>query len=1079
MRLTHHAAFDTRPVYSPDGTQIAFSSNRNDSWHTYVMPSSGGMPRQVTFHSEGSTPLAWFPDGEHLLVRGPRDYKGHLQNRFFKVNINERRQEELIFDGYGGDADLSHDGTRMLFTLYGERLYRKGYSGSNASQIWMYDLSDDSMTRIFNEPHGTRMPLWRPDGEGFYYLAQRDGVCFNVWEHDFATGEDTQLTFFDDASVIIPSLSRDGGTMVFRQLFDFYKMDPRDPETLAKLKITVSVDDTKPETRRRWYRSVWNNDANGSVDFTDDALEICFTAGGDLWVMDTVLKEPKLVMGGTANHIRRAVFGPDGDDIYFLVDDGLGVNIWRAERKDLSRYWWQNYEFALTQLTDDELYRFNLAISPKGDRLAVVQGIYELWTYELDMSEGRKVKKSPYPIYYDWSPDGRWFSTSTRDSWGISDVWIFSESGEREPYNLSRHPDWDANARWSPDGRMIAFTGRRHDNEIDLFYVNLRLSDEVLSERDRRLQEAIESMEEKRDPLPAPAPIEPHIDIKPLPEDDPDEGTSIEDNEAEPIEEKDTDTHEPEAEQVAEEGGDTPPEDDEALVHIDFEGLSQRVRRISIPNATPRNIFWSWDSKAIAFQSNINNRSGTYRVVIEGSQNPIFMDSATGEQARWVEDGSRILWLSDRVPATYNSKHEFSVYQETNISEYKRLGFRIIWRNLRDRFYDGALNNRDWDAVRLKYEDMAAETQDWAAFDRVIEMLLGELNASHLGLTRSGSEGSEWYEEYKSGQWEVRTGHLGLRFDRDWEGPGLKIESIIPGGPSDNPDFNIEPGDVVKRINNVPVYPEFDRTLVLNGRPSMLATLDFTKPDGEKRAVSVETTSYSAIRELIREEWIEWMEDEVARLSDDRFGYLNIKEMREPSLRRFEREVYQAGFDKEAIVIDVRYNGGGIIADQLLAILCHPAHAHTVPREGYVSYQQGYLNTAIWTKPIVVLCNQYTSSNAEIFSHAIKTLGRGKIVGVPTRGAVISTPRVRVLDIGRMQLPDRGWFLPSGLDMEIKPCIPNHIVEMAPGQLQRGDDAQLQKAVEVLKAEIRDEPVGFRPIYASEYRTADTVESEE
>lgn len=1063
--LTQHAAFDTRPVFSPDGSRLAFSSNRDDSWQVFVMPSEGGTPRQVTFHSEGSNALDWYPDGERLLVRGARAQRGYMQFRFFDVSTTVRRAEKMLFDAYGMDADLSHDGRRLLFTRFGDSLYRKGYRGSAASQIWMFDLEDQSFRRVCNDPSGSRSPLWKPDGEGFYYVSERDG-CFNLWEHDLKTGREKQLTFFDDASVILPGISADGSTIIFRQLFDFYRLDPRDPSSLTKLDITVSSDGLPDKVRRRWYTKAWNNDSDGTADFSDDALEVCFTAGGDLYVMDTVLREPKLVCGQTATHEREAIFGPNGDSIYFLRDNGLAVDIWKAERMDASKYWWQNDEFKLTQLTDDRLYRYNLSLSPAGDRISVVQGSYELWHYDLELEDGVQVSASTDKIYYDWAPDGNWLAVSQEDSWGNSDVWIMSAYNSRAPYNLSRHPNWDANARWSPDGRKIVFTGKRYDGEIDIFYVYLRKSDELRSERDRKLREAIENMEKQRG-----APPEQIEEVDPSPPDDVLPEDLPPENTAEAAREQassapDSDT--------SEENSPDAGSEDRDLVEIDFEGLSRRIHRLSLPGSTPSHLFWSFDSKALAFQSTIGGKRGTYKVHFEGSMKPELISTETGTGARWIKDGSRILWLSDRIPAIFKKKLDFEVYQETDIPEYKRLAFRLAWRNLRDRFYDPALNNRDWEEIRLKYEDMAAQSSSWDAFERVIEMLCGELNASHLGFTRSGSSGKEWYDDYSSGQWRRRTAHLGLVFDREWSGPGLKVAYVVPGGPSDSAVTEISPGDVIKAIDGVAVDPVFDLTKVLNGRHGRAIELTVDGPEG-LRTVVVDEKSYDDVRDLIREDWLASMESKVDDLSGGSLGYLNIEKMNRPSLRRFEREVFARGMGREGLIIDVRNNGGGFIADHLLSVLCHPEHAFTIPRGGSVSYQQSYLDTAFYSKPIVVLCNQYSASNAEIFCHAIQTMGRGQIVGVPTKGAVISTPKERILDIGTMQMPTRGWFLPgSGLDMEIQPCVPEHIVELSPGDVSSDRDPQLEKAVEVLLQEAGNSEPQPDPVYASELRMEDT-----
>ena len=262
-RLTAHPARDTRPVFSPDGKELAFASKRDGTWQTYVMPPDGGQPEQLTFHSEGAFPYAWFPEGKSVLVSSLRAATGLMQWRLFRISRIERRAEEMLFDGYANEVSLSPDGKQLLFTSGSSRLYRRGYTGSLASRIWLRDLESGEQELVCDDPNGSRTPMWKPDGSGFYYVRQRDG-CFNVWEYDLKDGGQKQLTHFKEDSVIIPSLAANGKEMVFRQLFDFYRMDPRKPKSLEKIDLWIVPDNPQPKSRRRYYDKAGNNDENGS-----------------------------------------------------------------------------------------------------------------------------------------------------------------------------------------------------------------------------------------------------------------------------------------------------------------------------------------------------------------------------------------------------------------------------------------------------------------------------------------------------------------------------------------------------------------------------------------------------------------------------------------------------------------------------------------------------------------------------------------------------------------------------------------------------------------------------------------------
>jgi tricorn protease len=353
-------------------------------------------------------------------------------------------------------------------------------------------------------------------------------------------------------------------------------------------------------------------------------------------------------------------------------------------------------------------------------------------------------------------------------------------------------------------------------------------------------------------------------------------------------------------------------------------------------------------------------------------------------------------------------------------------------------------------------------------------MLMGELNASHIAFEQTSASHREWNPEYKSRQgWHARTAALGLRFDETFTGQGLKIRQTVHNSPVDRVDDPLVPGEILLEIDGLPVDSKTDLTQILTDHYPRLIKLKVQSIDGDTRTVDVEEEGISNERELMRDEWMEFNRKTVERLSDGRLGYLDIKSMNFSSLRQFEKEIYARGFGKDGLVIDVRNNGGGFTSDYLLAILCHPRHAVTIPRNGEECYQQGYLPSAAWFKPITVLCNQYSASNAEIFSHAIKNLKRGKIVGIPTQGAVISTSSESILDIGSIRMPHRGWFtINDGQDMEYKPCIPDYIVPVQPGDIAAGNDPQLEKAVDVLMAELEANKNAKtpRPIYASEER---------
>jgi tricorn protease len=368
---------------------------------------------------------------------------------------------------------------------------------------------------------------------------------------------------------------------------------------------------------------------------------------------------------------------------------------------------------------------------------------------------------------------------------------------------------------------------------------------------------------------------------------------------------------------------------------------------------------------------------------------------------------------------------------------------------MRDHWYDERLGNRNWDDVRAKYRDVAAST-DAQQFTAVIQLMLGELNGSHLGFTPRPSTSDP------ASTWSPVTAHLGLRWDYSHVGPGLKVRDVIADGPADRRGAGIAAGDVVLRIEGTPVDATTDLARVLNGPATREdVALALRKPEGVERSVRIRPARYSAVRSLLYPQWVRENRAAVEQASGGQLGYLHVRAMSQESFQQFEQDLYAAGVGKEGLIIDVRDNGGGSTADHLLTALTQPVHAITVPRGGGPGYPQDRKVYATWNKPITVLCNQNSFSNAEIFSHAIKTLKRGQLVGVTTAGGVISTGARQIMDLGTLRMPGRGWFLrDTGEDLEMNGAVPDHLVWPQPGSIAPRDDAQLKKAVEVLRGDV-------------------------
>ncbi|MGC4005513.1 MAG: S41 family peptidase [Pirellulales bacterium] len=715
-----------------------------------------------------------------------------------------------------------------------------------------------------------------------------------------------------------------------------------------------------------------------------------------------------------------------------------------------------------------------------------MRGLGDLTTASLDGKNAKPIVKSWNAPQYDWSPDGKWFAYALADDDFNNDVWIVPSDASKPAVNVSRHPDNDGRPVWSPDGKLLAFTGRRDLDQSDIHYIWLRAADDEATRRERTLNKALDKMQKGRKPAIIPNILNPNAKGAPpvkTPTDPP----------MPPPKEPSMKTDPQPAPDVAEQGNDDQSTADQVgavlpniagrlpfvgekkpvEVKIDFDGLHDRVHRLTIANVNETNLVWSPDGKKLAFGATIEGKAGIYAVEFPDNLKPTLFAAATGGQPIWIDAG--LVMNIGGAPTLVTSSgsttpYRFNAKQSVDRAARHAAIFDQCWRTMRDRYYDERLGNRNWDAVRRKYLDAARDAYDMDALTVVIQLMLGELNGSHLGFTVR-PEGSPLPDPNappatpaapeptpglaKRG-WNDETAHLGVRFDPDHAGPGWKIRDVLPHGPAARDASRLRVGEVILSVDGRAVDPALDATLVLNGPPDRSLILKVKDRDGKERTVALRPTTYAEARRLLYDAWVETSRATVEKLTGGKFGYMHIAGMNMPSFYKFEEELASIAYGKEGLVIDVRENGGGSTTDHLLTILAQPRHAITVPRGGGQGYPQDRIVYATWNKPIVVLCNQNSFSNAEIFSHAIKTLKRGKVVGVPTAGGVISTGAVSIFDIGTLRMPFRGWYHPeTGEDMELNGAVPDVIVAQLPGDLPRGKDAQLEAAIDALQADVK------------------------
>jgi tricorn protease len=391
---------------------------------------------------------------------------------------------------------------------------------------------------------------------------------------------------------------------------------------------------------------------------------------------------------------------------------------------------------------------------------------------------------------------------------------------------------------------------------------------------------------------------------------------------------------------------------------------------------------------------------------------------------------------------------EFKAKMTVRRDEEFREMFEQGWRALREHFYDPEFHGANWEAVRAKYRPLVQHVALREDLYALMSLMMGELNASHLGILGFSSSPEE------------TTADLGLIFDDSYRGPGLKIAEVLKQGPADRRGISLKPGDIIRSIDHVELTDQTSLSQLLNDKVGETVALQVTanssadmKDPKAFRKVELQPANRHQIHDLMYERWADRNAKRVADISGGKIGYIHIPSMDEAGLDRFVRSLYSDNFDKEGIVLDVRYNGGGFTHDQVLNYLGAREHTTFRQRDG----GQGMVlrsRDRKWTKPLVVLINNRSYSDAEIFPSAVRTLGLGKLVGQATGGHVIGTSSIRLIDGTMFRIPRTGVFTLKGINMEREGVLPDVEVDALPDQLAKGIDAQLDKAVDVLKTDV-------------------------
>lgn len=994
-RLTIHEAHDAWPRWSPDGRWIAFASNRDGAYNVYVVPATGGEPKRLTYHSMNTYPTDWSPDGTKILTYTMR---GVDKFQIYSLDVRSGAMKALTDDDlllrYGV---YSPDGKTIAYNRGGGIgvWWRPRYHGSAHMGICLKSLTTGKVAPL-SDYDGTELwPMFAPSGKTLYFASDRSspGVP-NIVACPVTGGRTSLVTRFTSDAVRWPSIALNGSVIAFVRAGELYTVSPKSGDPV-KLRIVAQSDDK----RNNLIRLSLVNSAS-EIEAAPDGKTLAMVVRGELWTLPATGGDAKRLTINNANDYD-INWSPDGKKLVFSSDRGGNFNIFTidvATRAEKQVSTGSSDENSPTWSPDGKRIAFLRSGADGGIYVAAVDGSGT--PVRVAESQGNNLFGVGINSY-SWSPDSKWIAFSRRDATNTNDIWVVS-SGGGKPVNVTYYPGDNDSPQWTSDGKYLVFNSSRdRDNGEDIYSLSLQ----------REKQEADEGKADGKKPQP------PKVDAK--------------GPEPKPVVDRKPAEGKPSVD-----------------VKIDFDDIENRAKRITTQGSDAFQL--TPDGKSVVFMSAASGPPDFWKVGVTGGT--VTRMTTTGDGTgvpRFGSDPSRFWCLGaggtiksvvQAGPGYAVSPVGFMCRMELDRRAEMLQAFNEFWRRLNVAFYDPHMHGVDWKAVRERYLPQLAGVGTREEFSMfLLSMMVGELNSSHSEVSSSGNPGPQVAE-------------LGLTFDDSYVGPGLKVTAYLPKGPDDDLGPKVKPGEYVLQIDGEDVsWCEEMWKQLYDKAGKDVELLVSAKPTKEgARTVKIKAIDGGKWRDLLYDEKVREARKKVEELSGGRLAYVHIRGMNPEAMKVMERELWGKASEKEGLVLDVRDNGGGNTHDSILAQLSRIAYGYTQPRDGQRSTQP----FRHWDRPIVLLINEGSASDAEIFPNGFRALKLGKIVGVPTPGYVIGTYEGRLVDGTSYRIPMWGWYMRDGKNMENNGCRPDVLVEQTPDDIAAKRDRQLEVAVQQLLKEL-------------------------
>jgi tricorn protease len=1013
--LVAHPANEARPIYSPDGKRLAFISNRTGNGDIYLLTFATGELKRLTFDDGNDQLDGWSRDGKWIyFTSSARDIAG--MNDLFRVSAEGGTPLEVSADRFTSEffSAPSPDGKTLAFAARGigaGQWWRKGHSHIDEAEIWL--LGADGRYEQATERGAKQMwPMWSPDGRTLHFVSDRSGAQ-NLWSKTVgANGQARQITKFKDGRVLWPTISYDGKTIVFERNFGVWKLDTASGNAI-EIQITRRGTPIGPGVEHLTLSS-----GVQELALSPDGKKIAFIIRGEIFAASS--KD-----GGDASRVSRSVaaesdmaWSPDSKQIVYGSERDGGSHLYQYDFNAQTE----------TRLTTGAGVDSVPLFSPDGKTIAFVRDGKELRLYDVASKQERKIADAHFerPPFisrtaFAWSPDSQWLAYSAVSNKSFRNVYAVATAGG-EAKQLSFLASLSGNSiAWSPDGTALLFqTVMRTENG--------QLARVDLIPRTPKFRE-----DQFRDLFKEESPRAPAVDRRT--------------QSPAPTEQK------PEAAANADQK-----KAEKKPVEVVSDGIRRRLSLVPV-GVDINSLTISPDGKTLLLTASAEGQFNLYTWSLDELSNepPIArqLTSTPGfkTDAQFSPDGKQVFYLEQGrisvIPLDTRQPRSLAVTAEMDLdfNREKLEVFKQAWCIQRDHFYDAAYHGANWEAVRAEYEPRIAGAGTPDEMRRLINLMVGELNASHLGISGPGGPGGA----------SPSVGKLGLRFDRnEFESSGrLRVTELIALSPAAVAG-GVKPGDYLIKVDGtqVEVRTNLDELLGYKVNRRVSLTVSSSADGSSPREVVVRPVNTATEKGLLYRQWVEEQRAYVAKISNGRLGYVHMPDMSAQSLAQLYTDLDDENFAREGVVVDVRNNNGGFVNVYAIDVLARRGYLTMTPRGLPSSPARSYLGQRSLEAPTILVANQHSLSDAEDFTEGYRTLKLGKVVGEPTSGWIIYTWNLPLIDGSSFRIPRVRVQDNRGQTMELNPRPVDIPVTRPIGESRTGRDSQLDASVRELIKQI-------------------------